>query len=469
MLTLYNTLGRKKQIFKPLRQTQGKPSKDVRLYCCGPTVYYFAHIGNLRSYLFEDFLKRILAYNGFSVKHVMNITDVGHLTSDADTGEDKLEKGAAREKKTVWEVAEFYTTQFKKDLAALNVLPPNVWIKATDTIQEQIDIIKILERKGFTYTISDGVYFDTTKLKNYGVLWGNKKPAKMKAGARVEVVEGKKNAADFALWKFSLKDQKRQMEWPSPWGIGFPGWHTECVAMSKKELGLPFDIHCGGIDHIQVHHTNEIAQTQAAYGIMMANFWMHGDFLNMRGEKMAKSEGNILTVDVLKEKGFNPLSYRYLCLSAHYRSKLAFSFESLQAAQNALNNFYKKVAETASVQVAERWSLRAKNYKERFLEFVNNDLNIPQALALTWKMLDDKNLANQEKYGLALDFDKVFGLDLDKIKARETPKEVLDLAEQREKLRKAKEWQLADEIRKKIEKLGYEVEDTAQGPTIKQN
>ncbi|MCG2690006.1 cysteine--tRNA ligase, partial [Candidatus Parcubacteria bacterium] len=333
-LKLFNTLTRQKENFKPL----DKKGQEVGLYTCGPTVYNFAHIGNLRSYLFEDVLKRVLLYNGFKVKHIMNITDVGHLTSDADTGEDKLEKGAKRENKSVWEIAGFYTKTFKKDLELLNIKEPSKWIKATDTIKEQIALIALLESKGYTYSIGDGVYFDTSKLKNYGVLWGNEKEVALEAGKRIEMVKGKKNPTDFALWKLSPKNEKRQMEWLSPWGVGFPGWHTECVVMAQKELGSPFDIHCGGIDHIQVHHTNEIAQSQGTFGNNLANFWLHGEFLDLKGQKMAKSTGGFITLTTLIEKGFNPLAYRYLCLQAHYRTKLNFSFEALTSAQNGLNN-----------------------------------------------------------------------------------------------------------------------------------
>ena len=368
MLKLFNTLTRKKENFNPVPELRlarsvrdrapsakdklprGKAlrNKNVGIYTCGPTVYNYAHIGNLRTYLFEDVLKRVLAYNGFKVKHVMNITDVGHLTSDADTGEDKLEKGAHREKKTVWQIAEFYTRTFKKDLKNLNILEPNVWLKATETIKEQIALLKKLEAKGFTYKIDDGLYFDTSKLKNYGALWGSKKPIELKPGARVKMVKGKKLPTDFALWKCTPHGVKRQMEWPSPWCRGFPGWHTECVVMAIKELGIPFDIHAGGIDHIPIHHTNEIAQAQAAYGKNLARFWLHGEFLIEKKGKMSKSKGDILILDTLIKKGFNPLSYRYLTLTAHYRAKLTFSWKSLEAAQNALNNLYAKVTETRS-------------------------------------------------------------------------------------------------------------------------
>lgn len=459
MVKFYNTLSRKKEVFKPLKD------KKVGLYTCGPTVYLYAHIGNLRTYIFEDILKRVLEYNGYKVKHVMNITDVGHLTSDADTGEDKIEKGAKREKKTVWKIADFYIKAFKNDIKRLNIKPPNVWIKATDTIKDQIELIKILEKKGFTYQIKDGVYFNSSKLKTYGRLWGKKKK-KLKPGARVEMVPGKKNLTDFALWKLTPPGLKRQMEWDSPWGRGFPGWHTECVVMGIKELGIPFDIHCGGIDHIPIHHTNEIAQAEAAYGKVFARYWLHGAFLILKKDRMAKSEGNIIILDNLIRKKFNLLSYRYLCLTGHYRSPLAFSWESLQASQNALKNLYEKTAQIKS-SAAGIQTTKAKNYQKKFLGLINNDLDMPKVLALMWQMIDDKNLPDKEKYPLLLDFDKVLGLDLPKIKKLKVPQKIKELVEKREKHRKKGEWKKADEIRKKIQRRGYKIEDSKEGPKLK--
>jgi len=463
MIKLYNTLYRKKQIFEPLKD------KKVGLYTCGPTVYWYAHIGNLRSYLFEDILRRTLEYNKYKVKQVMNITDVGHLTSDADTGEDKLEKGAKRDKKTVWEVADFYTKHFKKDIKKLNIQEPSIWIKATETIKEQIDLIKILEKKGFTYRIGDGIYFDTTKLKTYGRLWGSKieKMKKgIKAGARIKMTKGKKHATDFALWKFSPKGVKRQMEWNSPWGVGFPGWHTECVVMGTKELGMPFDIHCGGIDHIQVHHTNEIAQSEAAYNKVLARFWLHNEYLTLKQGKMSKSKGNITILDDLIKNGFNPLAFRYLCLVSHYRSQMIFSKENLEASQNALDKIYNKIQELKSENSKPKDKKKIRLYQDKFLKFINDDLDMPKAVALFWKMFNNKNLSNNEKYFLALDFDKVFGLDLNKIKKQEVSKQIQELVKKRQEYRIKKQWQKADEIRKEIKKLGYNVEDTKKGAKI---
>jgi cysteinyl-tRNA synthetase len=463
MIRFFNTLTRKKEIFRPLKD------KKVGLYTCGPTVYWFAHIGNLRTYIFEDILKRVLEYNGYKVKHVMNITDVGHLTSDADTGEDKIELGAKREKKTAWEIAEFYTKSFKNDLKLLNIKEPDVWIKATETIDDQINLIKILEKKGFTYKISDGIYFDTSKLKNYGRLWPKK--MELKAGARIEMVPGKKNPTDFALWKFTPPGVKRQMEWDSPWGRGFPGWHTECVVMSIKELGIPFDIHCGGVDHILIHHTNEIAQAEAAFGKILANFWLHGEFLILGKEKMAKSKGKIFTLSELIEKGFNPLAYRYFCLGTHYRKKLQFSWQALKASQNALNNLYQRILEIKEKKVLHFSRSRKVEdrdfYREKFLELINDDLNMPKALALTWKLIDDKKNSVEEKYSLLIDFDKVFGLDLAKVKKPKIPEKIKKLVKIREEYRKKGDFKSADEIRKKIKEMGYWVEDTKEGPKIK--
>jgi cysteinyl-tRNA synthetase len=466
MLKLYNTLTRQKEEFKPIEA--GKAG----MYTCGPTVYWFAHIGNMRAYLFEDFLKRVLKYNGYQVKHVINLTDVGHLTSDDDTGEDKLEKGARRDNKTVWEVADFYAQAFKRDLKLLNFQEPDAWIKATDTIKEQIELIKVLEQKGFVYIIPDGVYFDSSRLPSYGKLWPNKE-MDLKAGARVEMAEGKKNLTDFALWKFSPKDgPKRQMEWESPWGVGFPGWHTECVVMSIENLGIPFDIHCGGIDHILIHHTNEIAQAEAAYGKDMCNYWMHGEFLVLKDEvKMAKSDGTVVLVEDLIKKSINPLAYRYLVMTAHYRKKMEFSWESLQSAQTGLDNLYEKFLEfKKEKKIGVPFGEKAEDYKKKFLEAINDDLNMPQALAVAWEVIKEKTLASSEKYYLLLDFDKVFGFNLDKAERKaeeEIPENIKKLLEERQTARQAKDWAKADELRGQTGALGWEVEDTPEGQKAK--
>ena len=450
-LKFYNTLTRKKETFKPINKN------FVSLYTCGPTVYNYAHIGNLRTYIFEDVLKRTLIYNSFKVKHVMNITDVGHLTSDADTGEDKLELAKSRERKTAWEIAEFYTKTFKDDMKALNIIPPNIWCKATDHIKEQINLIKALEKKGFTYKTEDGIYFDTSKLEDYGKLAGLKKD-KLKAGIRVDVKD-KKNPTDFALWKFSLKNQKRDMEWKSPWGVGFPGWHIECSAMAMKYLGNSFDIHCGGIDHIPVHHTNEIAQSEGATGKKFVNYWLHGEFLVLKDAKMAKSGENFITMNSLIEKRYDPLAYRYLCLTAHYKSPLDFTYESLDSAQTGLKRLRNKVLELKNKK-SDIKNNNASAYEKEFLDYINDDLNIPRALALLWKLLEDDKLNEKDKYKLAIKFDSVFGLEITKEKKEKIPESIIKLAKEREKFRKEKKWKEADNTRDKITKLGYTVEDS---------
>ncbi len=456
MIKLYNTLGRKKQIFKPIKKNK------VGLYSCGPTVYWYAHIGNLRSYIFADILKRTLKENNYKVKHIINITDVGHLTSDADTGEDKLEIGAKREKKTAWQIAEFYTRAFKKDLEKLNIEKPTKWIKATDTIKEQIKFIQLLEKKGYTYQLEDGLYFDTSKIKDYGELTG-KKERKLKGGARVKLIKGKRNITDFALWKFSKK--KRQMEWNSPWGIGFPGWHTECVVMAIKYLGIPFDIHTGGIDHIPTHHTNEIAQAKAGYNKKLANYWLHNEFIIQKGEKMAKSKGEITTLDKVIEKGFDPLAYRYLVLTSHYRSKLDFSWESLKSAQNTLNTLRKKTLKLKQTDgPVNRTGGVGKDSSQfrEFFKYINDDLDTPKAIALMWKLIKEEKL----NYKTILEIDKIFGLNLKDLKEIKVPSKVTKLAKEREKFRKEKNWQKADDIRKEIEELGFSIKDKANGYEI---
>ena len=331
-LQLYDSYRRRLCQFEPLQGDQ------VRMYACGPTVYDYAHIGNLRTYIFEDILRRTLEFCGYRVKHVINITDVGHLTSDADTGEDKVEQGARRSGQSAWDIADRYTRAFQDDFQQLNLLAPAIWCRATQHIAEQIKDIEEIERRGFTYVTSDGVYFDTSKLESYGHLARLDRDG-LEAGARVDIGE-KKHATDFALWKFSREERARQMEWDSPWGRGFPGWHIECSAMAVKYLGQKFDIHCGGKDHIPVHHCNEIAQAEVCYGSTLANFWLHGYFLETGGEtessKMSKSAGEFLRLQRLIELGYDPLSYRYLCLTAHYRSDLKFTWESLDGAVTAL-------------------------------------------------------------------------------------------------------------------------------------
>ena len=452
-LQLFDTYERKVRPFEPL--TPGK----VGIYACGPTVYNFAHIGNLRTYLFEDLLKRVLLRNGYEVNHIINITDVGHLTSDADTGEDKMELGAKRTGMTAWELAAFYTDAFQKDLKRLNVLDPSVWCKATDHIEEQITFIKELEEKEFTYRTSDGIYFDSRKLNNYGFL-ARLDIEGLQAGARVDQGE-RKFVTDFALWKFSPQDEQRQMEWDSPWGRGFPGWHIECSAMSAKYLGDYFDIHCGGEDHIPIHHTNEIAQTEAARGTRLANYWMHGYFLQVDNAKMAKSSGEFLTLDVVEEKGFSSLAYRYFCFSAHYRTQMSFSWASLDAAQRTLNRLY---------ETAWNWGEPGEvsaDYLARFDACLNDDLNMPRALAVLWELVRSEE-ADSVKKATLLACDDVLGLDIANWAPAEieVPDEVRALVQAREEARAAKDWGRADELRKQVSDLGYVIEDTKEGAKI---
>ncbi|MFH1235591.1 MAG: cysteine--tRNA ligase [Parcubacteria group bacterium] len=453
MLQLFNTLTRKKEPFTPLDK------REVSLYTCGPTVYNYAHIGNLRTYIFEDLLKRVLLSNNYQVKHVMNITDVGHLTSDADEGEDKMEKGAAREHKTVWEIAEFYTNEFKKNLAELNASEPDTWCRATDHIKEQIDWIKKLEKKGFTYLTSDGVYFDTSKLTDYGKLTGQKL-SELKEGARVEKNAEKRSATDFALWKFSPEGSKRQMEWESPWGKGFPGWHIECSVMAMKYLGETIDIHCGGIDHIPVHHTNEIAQAEAVTGKPFVRTWMHGAFLEMDKIKMAKSGENFITLQTLKDKKIQPLSYRYFCLGTHYRKRLNFSWEALEAAQNGFENLLILTAGLGEGKIG------CAEFEQKFTDAVNDDLNMPKALGVVWDMLRSSNPPHAKKASL-LKFDQILGLNLKDAKPIDVPDEIAKLMKQREELRKQKNWAESDSLRDEIARKGFKVEDTPAGPIVK--
>jgi cysteinyl-tRNA synthetase len=455
---LYNTLSRKKDVFKPIKNSK------VGMYTCGPTVYLYAHIGNLRTYIFEDILKRVLQYNCYNVKHVMNITDVGHLVSDKDTGEDKVEKEAKKEGKTAWEIASFYTEAFKKDLSYLNIICPNIFCRATDNIKEQIELIKTLEKKGYTYKIDDGIYFDTSKVSDYGKLSGQNLE-NLKEGARVEINAGKKNHTDFALWKFSPKNEKRQMEWQSPWGVGFPGWHLECSAMSLKYLGEQFDIHCGGIDHINIHHTNEIAQSESATGKKpWVNFWMHGEFLKIKeGGKMSKSGENYETItNTFIDKGINPLVYRFATLSVHYRKSMEWNDEIMIAAENGFKNLYSRIA-----NLGDKIGKVNNEWKAKFIAAINDDLNMPQAMAVLNEMLKS-DISSDDKLATALEFDKVFGLKLKEPiqKKNEISNEVKKLVDEREIARKDKKWAKSDELRDKIKELGYEVKDTSEGQQI---
>lgn len=459
MLRLYNTLSRKVEEFKPIN------SPNVGMYACGPTVYDYQHIGHMRRYVGDDILIHVLKYNGFEVKHVMNITDVGHLTSDADTGEDKMEKGAEEQKISVWDLAKKYEKQFFQSMEDLNIVRPSQVVRATEAIEDQIELIKILEEKEFTYQTSDGIYFDTSKFKEYGKLTGQNLD-ELKAGARVDIKE-KKNPTDFALWKFSPKDSKRQMEWDSPWGKGFPGWHIECSAMSMKVFGPSFDIHTGGIDHIPIHHTNEIAQSEAASGKKFVNYWVHHAFLLVEGEKMSKSLGNYITVQDVEEKGFDPLALRYLYLQTHYKQEMNFTWEALEASQKALDRLRSEVSGWDKPKVG------CAEFEEKFEVAVNNDLNMPEALAVVHELMKSDYPSHAKAESL-FKFDEVLGLKLKEshfAKASrdkdEIPEEVMKMVRERDELRKQRKFHLSDQLRNKILKMGYEVHDDNGSSVVK--
>jgi cysteinyl-tRNA synthetase len=454
-LTFYDNYTRSLRSFEPLK------ADEVGLYTCGPTVYDYQHIGNFRTFLFEDLLKRVLEWNGYRVRHVMNITDVGHLTSDADTGEDKMETGARRTGKSAWEIAKLYTESFLDDMHALRIENPTILSRATDHVAEQIEFIADIETNGFTYRTSDGIYFDTSKQPDYGYLARLDK-AGLDAGRRVDAGE-KKHATDFALWKFSPPGGKRQMEWQSPWGVGFPGWHIECSAMAQKYLGDYFDIHCGGEDHLPVHHTNEIAQTEARVGTRLANFWMHGYFLLANDAKMAKSAGEFLRLKALTDRGYDPLAYRYLCLTAHYRSQLNFTWDALDAAATALERLrrgFHALPDGAAPDAA---------YLARFTAEINEDLNIPRALAIAWELLRGDLVDLRVTKATLAAFDRVFGLGLAAWRPREEaiPETVHALAAARSAARAAKQWAEADRLRAELHAAGWEMEDRPEGYTLK--
>ena len=466
-MKIYNTLTRKKEEFKEIEK--GK----VKMYCCGPTVYNYQHIGNLRTYIFEDVLKRILLHNGLKVKHVINITDVGHLTSDADEGEDKMMKAIIREglkptKEAMLKLAEKYTEVFKEDLEKLNVLSPDIWPKATEHVDEMIKIIQTLVKKGYGYGTSKAIYFDISKYKDYTKL-ARFNLEQLEAGARIEPDPEKHNPLDFALWfKAVEKHSNHLMQWNSPWGKGFPGWHIECSAMSMKHLGESFDIHCGGIDHIPVHHTNEIAQSECATGKKWVKYWIHGDFLVLKDGKMSKSKGEFLTLHVLLDKGYDALDYRYFCLGAHYRSQLNFSYEGMDGAKNTLNKLREKIIEFKENKCSFPDVRLEKKYLDEFNKKINDDMNMPEALAITWAVMKDKKLGNDEKLKLLLTFDKILGLGMVKFKRKKlnVPSEILSLLAKREEARKNKNWIYADKYRDDIKSKGYVIADTSKGPVL---
>ncbi len=446
---------------------------SVGMYTCGPTVYNYVTIGNWRTYTLGDVAVRALRYSGYSVRYFMNITDVGHLTGDnagdADTGEDRMEKAKAREGKNAWEIAKFYAEDFKSGYAALNLSEPEKFLPATEYIPEQIALVQALEEKGFAYRIQDGIYFDTEAYEKAGFVYGELSNLdQIKAGARVEFNPEKRNFRDFALWKFSPAGAKRDMEWESPWGVGFPGWHIECSAMSMRYLGAQFDIHIGGEDLKSTHHPNEIAQAQGATGkVPFVRTWLHGAFLQVDGGRMGKSLGNAFTLHDIEQKGFSPLALRYFYFSGHYRSPLNFTWEGLTSAATALG----RIKSALWPDIVSEEDMLANGsvdeaYKARFIAAVEDDLNMPAALAVLHALVNDKNIPPADKLKTALNFDEVLGLDLGVIIREEIPAAITLLAQEREEARRSKDWAKSDELRAKISEAGYTVRDTDTGPIV---
>ncbi|HZZ98366.1 MAG TPA: cysteine--tRNA ligase [Candidatus Saccharimonadia bacterium] len=470
-MKLFNTLSRSIEEVVPL------DGATLRLYACGPTVYDYTHLGHLRKYTMDDVLIRTIRHARIPVKHVENITDVGHLVSDSDTGEDKMEKGARKYGKSVWDIAKEFENYYWVSMTKMNNLKPDVVARATEHIPEQIALIKTLEEKGFTYAIDDGVYFDTSKFPNYAEL------AKIDAeglqeGARVETVPGKKNITDFALWKFSPKDgPKRQMEWESPWGVGFPGWHIECSAMSMKYLGEQLDVHTGGIEHIPIHHTNEIAQSEAATGKHpFVKYWVHHNMLLVDGTKMSKSLGNFFTIDDIEKKGFSPMALRLMFLSAHYKSDLNFTWDNMQASQTAWEKLLRFLIafknEKERTSLSEEKLAKINEYRKRFFDQMENDLHTPEALAILWEVTKS-NIPGPDKYDLLLEFDEVLGLNLAtraasfaSMLSRKIPEDIQELARQRVAARKAGNFATSDALRTQLAEKGWEMKDVPSGYTL---
>ena len=465
-LTFYNTLTRKKEEFHSIDENR------VRMYSCGPTVYSYAHIGNFRTYIFMDTLRRVLKYNGYELKHVMNITDVGHLESDADEGEDKMEKAARKEKKDPYEIANFYTEIFLKDMEKLNIDKPEIITKATENISQMIEYVKEIIKNGYAYETSKGIYFDISKLDKYPVL-SNRKLDDQIAGARVDVDPEKKNPYDFALW--IKAPENHIMKWESPWGLSYPGWHLECSTMGRRFLGEEFDIHTGGVDHIPTHHENEIAQSKGATGKIPAHVWMHCEYLQVDGGKMSKSLGNTYTISQLEEKSISPLAFKLFCFTAHYRNKLNFTFEGAYGAQKALERLYDSYIKNAN-GVDDVDEDIIKEYEERFLAYINGDMNMPGAMSVVWEIA--RNAKKSIKFAdLLLKFDKVLGLDMKNAEnyllefkheeSEELPEEIKALVEERKQARAEKNWVKSDEIRDRIISLWYSIKDTKDGIIVK--
>ncbi len=465
-MKLYNTISRAIEIFNPIDENL------VKIYTCGPTVYNYAHLGNLRTYIHEDILEKTLRYVGYPVKRVMNITDVGHLESDADDGEDKMLKGAKRENKTVWEIAQHYTDAFFTDIEKLNIKKADITARATDYIDDYIEFIKGLEKKGFTYIANGNVYFDITKVENYTKLSGmDIEQLRTASREDVSVDVHKKNPQDFVLWFTKSKFENQAMKWDSPWGVGYPGWHIECSVISLKNLGEQMDIHCGGVDHIPVHHTNEIAQTESYTGKPWVKYWWHSEFLIDQDGKMSKSKGEFLTLSLVEKKGFNPLAYRYYVLNSHYRKQLAFSFDSLDSAENAyikLKNRVKNIKENAGdLQEVTELSPAAKSYREEFKACLEDDLNTANAITVLFNVLKADDIQNAEKIKLVEDFEQVLSLGLMKDDETEIHDDlagyVEEMIQKRQDAKKNKDYQLADAIRAELLEKGIALEDTRQG------
>lgn len=459
-MKIYNTLTRQVEEFIP------NDEKEVKMYTCGPTVYHFAHIGNLRSYIFEDVLEKTLTYIGYHVKRVMNITDVGHLTSDSDSGEDKMLKGAKREHKSVLEIAEFYTEAFKKDTEELNIKWPEIVSKATDNIEEYIKIITKLLEDGFAYQSGGNIYFDTSKLEDYYKLT-NHKIDEMVVGVRegVEEDSAKHNQADFALWFTKSKFDDQELKWESPWGIGYPGWHIECSGISMKYLGEYLDIHCGGIDNIFPHHTNEIAQSESYLGHKWCNYWVHGGHLNDETGKMSKSKGEFLTISLLKEKGYNPLAYRFMCLNSSYRKSLVFSYEILENANTSYKKLKNKVLSLNPNGEIEQEKIL--EFDNQFKSHLENDLNTSNALTLVYDVLKS-DINDATKYFLIQKWDQVLSLDLTKkeeIQDKIDEQYIKEMIEKRNQAKKEKDFTTADAIRESLEQKGILLKDTREGTT----
>ena len=461
-IKLYNTLNKQKNNFIPLE------GNEVRIYSCGPTVYSYAHIGNFRTYVFMDNLRRVLKYNGYTLKHVMNITDVGHLESDADEGEDKMLKAARKEHKSPYEIAEFYTKAFFKDMDKLNIDRPEVIAKATEHIPEMLEFAKKIVENGYGYETSTAIYFEVSKLDKYPVL-SNRNIEEQIAGARVDVDPEKRNPYDFAIW--IKAPENHIMKWDSPWGLSYPGWHLECSAMSRKYLGELFDIHTGGVDHIPTHHENEIAQSKGAFGKIPAKTWMHVEFLQVDGGKMSKSLGNVYNICDLEEKGIEPLAYKLFCYTAHYRTKLNFTFDGAMASQKALNRLREGYIKHKNGNDNVEESL-IEAYKNKFLSAINDDLNLPLAMGIVWEIIRSET-KSKKIADLLLDFDKVLGLDLinsekyiENQKNLELPEEISKLLNERKKARDNKDWTLSDKIRDELKEKGYIIKDTKEGMTV---